>query len=307
MSAPVNNRVSETRYPITDSEREAEKNVLAALSGYFANAAGSMREAYDRMTASTPIAEEMVCEPSDDTGVTGWWVRPQGAPSDRVIMFIHGGAYSLGSAQAYRGLASQLAKRVGVATFVLDYPLAPEQPFPAAFDAAVDALAWLNAQGITRISMVGDSAGAGLALASISAIDIRSLIASAVLYSPWVDLALEGGSFSSPNSYDPIFPVTDILANAAQSYLAGTSPFDGRASPLYASTAGLPPLLIQVGSDERLLDDARRYADRVAANGGEVHLAIYEGLHHVFQRSVMELQGARHALDAAAAFIGKNW
>lgn len=300
--------VVETHHRISETDRQAEAGILAGLHELFAGFTGTMREAYDAMTAQTPIAPGMTLEEVQEQSISGWWVRPQGAPEGQVMLFIHGGAYGLGSAKAYRGFASQLAVRTGVATFVLDYPLAPEHPFPAAFDAAIAARRWLALRGYNRIALVGDSAGGALALGAMTADDISSSeVASVVVFSPWIDLALTGASFNDPATYDPIFRPSQILVNAAKTYLAGADARDYRASPLYGVPKLLPPLAIQVGRDELLLDDARRYAEVAAISGGEVRLDIYEGLHHVFQRSVVELQAARDALDAAAAFINRHW
>ncbi|NPD70437.1 alpha/beta hydrolase fold domain-containing protein [Lichenicola cladoniae] len=214
----------------------------------------------------------------------------------------------MGSAKAYRGLASQLAARTGVAVFVLDYPLAPEHPFPAAFDATVAARRWLGESGFHRIALAGDSAGGALALGAAAKGDDQSpIIASVVVFSPWTDLTLSGASFTDPATHDPVFRPPQVLADAAMTYLAGADPEDGRASPLFDVPRSLPPLAIQVGSDEVLLDDARRYAEAANALGGIVLLDVYEGLHHVFQRSVESIQGARDAMDAAASFVTDHW
>ena len=295
----------ETLHPVTDDGIEAERAVLAALAAHFVGTAATPREAYDAMTATTPIAEGVAAREIRN-GTRGWWVTPPGAPRDRAILFIHGGAYLLGSAQAYRGFASQVASRAGVAAFVLDYPLAPEHRFPAAYDATVAARRWLGTQGITQLALVGDSAGGGLALAALNTPEAPPRVASVVALSPWVDLALEGQSMSDPETRDPIFK-PPMLASAASTYLAGADPRDGRASPLYAIPERLPPIAIQVGSDELLLDDARRYAAKAAAGGGMVQLDIYEGLHHVFQRATAQLPAARKALDQAAAFVTRHW
>ena len=187
-----------------------------------------------------------------------------------------------------------------MATFVLDYPLAPAFLFPAAVDATAAARRWLAAQGCAEIAMVGDSAGGALALGHLAG------AACAVVFSPWVDLTLSGASLHDPATVDPIFQRA-VLANAAAAYLNGAAAKDGRASPLFALPAHLPPIAIQVGSDELLLDDARRYAAAAAARGGVVQLDVYQGLHHVFQRATTELASARHALDAAARFIETHW
>lgn len=291
----------ETIHPLPEAEHPIEQAVCAAIAAHIAGFPGSLRESYDAMTEQTPIAADVTAEQVGDGPVQGWWLRPESAPADRAILFIHGGAYMLGSARAYRGFASQIAARTGVATFVVEYPLAPEQPFPAAFDAVLAAKKWLNAQGFAQIALTGDSAGGALSLALLA-----DDIASAVVFSPWTDLTFTGPSFLDPNTYDPIFkPV--ILTSAAEKYLAGADAKDGRASPLHAIPDNLPPIAIQVGSDELLLDDARRYATAAAAKGGEVRLDIYQGLHHVFQRSTEELPSARNALDAAAQFLSDHW
>jgi acetyl esterase/lipase len=301
------NVVAETFHRISDADREAEKVVLAQMGAHFTDMTGTMRDAYDAMTAMTPVVVDVTLTEVEENDARGWWVRPQHAPADQAILFIHGGAYALGSAAAYRGLASQLAYRTGVATFVLDYPLAPEHPFPAAFDATIAARRWLAQQGFDQVALVGDSAGGALALGAMSPTGNHTAAASVIVFSPWVDLALTGDTFNDPATHDPIFHSPNILSVAADTYLVDADPRDGRASPLFDIPSSIPPLLIQVGTDELLLDDSRRYADAAAANGGEVRLDIYEGLHHVFQRSVAELQGARHALNEAAVFIRNHW
>ncbi|CAB3790047.1 alpha/beta hydrolase [Pararobbsia alpina] len=266
-----------------------------------------MREAYDAMTAQTPTADNVDLESVDSEGVKGWWIRPESAPADRAILFLHGGAFMLGSAEAYRGFASQIAVRAKVDTFVLDYPLAPEHPFPAAYDATVAALQWMARSGIREIALVGDSAGGGLALTALGA-DARgaSNVQCIAAFSPWLDLALTGPSLLSDETHDPIFK-RPVLANAAATYLGPADPTDGRASPLYSIPDHLPPIAFQVGTNELLLDDARRYGSKAAKQGTTVQLEIFEGLHHVFQRCTQELASARYALDQIASFISRHW
>jgi len=298
----------QTLHALSDDERQIEHAVLARIHQLFQDPAANQRETYDTLIARTPIAEDVVLEAVDRDGVSGWWVRPDGAPADRAILFLHGGAYMLGSAKAYRGLASQVAIRAGVAAFVADYPLAPEQVFPAASDAAAGLRRWLGRQGISQVALVGDSAGGGLALSVLgdTATTVPAIAAIAV-FSPWLDLAMTGASVTSPDIRDPIFFQPAMLGGPAAAYLAGADPKDGRASPLYAVPEVLPPLLIQVGGDEILLDDARRYARAAADKGGEVQLEVYEGLHHVFQGAAKDLPTARRALDAVATFFGRHW
>jgi len=297
----------ERLHPLPAAERAAEQAVLARLAAHFAGFQGSLRESYDAMTAMTPLAAGVAFEEVDDGAVKGWWCRPAGAPADRAILFVHGGAYALGSARAYRGLASQIAARAGVAVFASDYPLAPEQPFPAAYDATVAARRWLGTRGLAQIALAGDSAGAGLVLATLAGPVAGSPpVRAVVAFSPWTDLALTGPSFDDPATHDPLFK-PPVLAGAARAYLNGADPRDGRASPLYAIPADLPPLLVQVGTDELLRDDSLRYAALAAQTGAEVRLEVFEGLHHVFQRAAAELPGAARALDGAADFVAGNW
>lgn len=306
-SSPSPRQVQLTIHPLSEDERLAEARVLEGNRQHFATSKGAPREIYDAMTRKTPIADGVATEEVSNDGVRGIWVRPTGASARRAILFVHGGAYMLGSASGYVGFASQIAVRTALPVFVLDYPLAPEQPFPAAGEAVLEARRWLATVGIDSLALMGDSAGGGLVLATLGQpIDASPLICSAVVFSPWTDLALESESMNSPGMHDPIFQKA-MLASAANAYLAGADPKDPLASPLHGVAAGLPPLAIQVGEDELLLDDSRVYSQRAAAAGVAVKLDIYQGLHHVFQRAVAELPSARNALADAAAFVSRNW
>jgi len=290
--------MNSSRHPLTLHDREQVAQSLAEQQAHRSSFNGSMREYYDAMTAQTPLAQGVRAEQID---ASGWWLHPQATRSERVIVFIHGGAYMLGSAKAYRGFASQLAVRTGYSTFVLDYPLAPEHPFPAAPDKVVQVLSALIEDGITDITLVGDSAGGALSLIALQYPHLAAHIRAVVVFSPWTDLTFSGESFNDPNMRDPIFQPA-ILQDAAHAYLQGADAKDQRASPLFEHTNSLPPILIQVGSEELLLSDATRYASKAEERGGVVQLDIYEGMHHVFQRDV-QLDATRHALEAAAAFI----
>lgn len=307
MAASTKTALLETRHALPEGERQIEIAIVAGIGRHFAGFVGPLRDAYDAMTAQTPIADGVALEAVDQAGMRGWWIRPAGAPADRAILFLHGGAYALGSAEAYRGFVSQIAVRAGVAAFALDYPLAPEHPFPAAHDAVAAARVWMKTRGVAQIALAGDSAGGGLALAALGEPRANApAVAAVVVFSPWTDLTLSGPSFTDPHTYDPIFQ-PQVLADSAAGYLGAADPRDGRASPLHSVPGTLPPLAIQVGADELLFDDARRYAVAAGEKGGEVHLDIFEGLHHVFQRSTQHLPSARRALDHAAAFLSRHW
>jgi monoterpene epsilon-lactone hydrolase len=284
-----------------------EAAILAEIAARNEQPPVDRRAGYDAMVARTALAPGVAFTPVDADGVRGVWARPAGAPSSRAILFLHGGGYTVGSAPAYRGLVSQIAARAGVAAFIADYPLAPEAPFPAAYDAARATWRWLGGQGITEVAFVGDSAGGGLVLALLGDPPAGApRVTSVVAFSPWTDLALTGGTMRDPAQRDPIFGLALFEALAA-GYLAGADPRDGRASPLHALPAVLPPLLIQVGSDERLLDDARRYAEAAGARGGEVRLDVYQGLHHIFQHESGTLPSARRALDDVGTFVARHF
>lgn len=221
------------------------------------------------------------------------------------ILYIHGGGYVLGSAQAYLGFVSQIVSRTRIPAFVLDYPLAPEASLPAAPSAAMAAWLWLAQQGCKRVAIVGDSAGAGLSLVTLAQLakmpGAAQPVAGAV-FSPWTDLAFTGASMTDPAVQDPLIS-HEYLQDCARKYLGLSQATDPLASPLAGDLRGLPPLLIQVGTDERLLDDSRQYAARAAQAGVRVQLEIWEGMHHVFQMDVAHIQSARSALDRAAAFL----
>jgi monoterpene epsilon-lactone hydrolase len=295
--------------PINDADREAVKASLAAILEFQAGLTPEtdLRAAVDGFVSSAPMAEGVALESVNQAGMRGWWVRPEKMLATRVILYLHGGGYTVGSAMAYRAFASQLAKRAGLATFVLDYPLAPEAPFPAAYDAVIAALRWLAAQGLDRVAVVGDSAGGGLALAAIGEpATIPARIGAVIAFSPWTDLALTGESLSITTTEDPMITAEATAYFAAQ-YLAGADPKDGRASPLYRIPDVPPPIYIQVGANEHLLDDSRRYAALARERGGMVRLDVWEGLAHVFQMNFATLQNARLALDDAAHFLEFCW
>jgi monoterpene epsilon-lactone hydrolase len=149
----------QTIHALAPEEQPAEAAWLAATAKHFAAFDGAMTEAYEAMTEQTPMAPGVRAEEVTQGPVHGWWLHPANAPAHRAILFLHGGAYMLGSARGYRGFASQVAARTGIATFIVDYPLAPAYPFPAAVDATLAARRWLAGQDIAELALIGDSAG----------------------------------------------------------------------------------------------------------------------------------------------------
>lgn len=292
-------------FPLANDDRDREKALREQYAQFWSGATGDPRTIYDSFIATTPIADSVSSERVESESAHGWWVRPSVAEHDGVILYLHGGSYVSGSAKAYRGLASQLASRTRRPAFVPDYPLAPEATVPAAADAVIAAYEWLRTNGSERIVLVGDSAGGGLALAALARLTHTGRPSAAIaglVFSPWVDLAFTGASMRDAQIVDPLLTYEALQASASM-YLGGADPRDPLASPLFGDLSGLPPLLIQVGSDERLLDDTRQYAERAAAAGSPVRVEVWEGMHHVFQAEVATLRASGIALDRAAAFV----
>ncbi|HEY4252564.1 MAG TPA: alpha/beta hydrolase [Roseomonas sp.] len=305
MEARSSGRAGGAVIAISAEERARETALRERFAAFWASAAGTPRAVYDSFIAASPLADGISLAAVDAPGVQGWWVRPAQAVPGAAILFTHGGGYGLGSAQAYRGFVSQIVRRTGIPALVIDYPLAPEAVLPAAPQAALAAWQWLVAQGFDRIAMVGDSAGGGLALVTLAAL-VRQKRGAApvagVVFSPWTDLAFTGASMTDPAVEDPLIS-HDYLRDCARNYLGAVAAADPLASPLQGDLRGLPPLLIQVGTDERLLDDSRQYADRAAQAGVPVQLEVWDGMHHVFQLDVAHLESSRRALDHAAGFL----
>jgi acetyl esterase/lipase len=294
--------VHELTIPLSADEREREASLRKRFARYWSTATGAPREVFDGFIASfTPFADGVVFERIETAKVVGWWARPHSVEDDGVILHLHGGGYVQGSADAFRAFGSQIAFRTQRRVFVLEYPLAPEATVPAAQDAVMAACEWLRASGVTRMAAVGDSAGGGLLLATLVRLREPRVVAG-VVFSPWVDLAFTGASMTDAHLVDPLITY-EHLHDYADKYLGRTDPHDPRASPLYGDLSGLPPLLIQVGTDERLLDDARQLAARAERAGASVQLEIWQGMHHVFQLNVGDLRTSRDALDRAAAFL----
>jgi len=265
------------------------------------------RGLFDQLMSQTPAAERVNYEAAIVGGLSGWWCRPADAIEGAAILYFHGGAYILGSAAAYRNFAGQVAARANAATFVLDYRLAPENRFPCALDDAMAAYRGLSAVGFSRLALVGDSGGGGLALSLLSLATAASQGGSilrpsaAAVMSPWTDLALTGKSIDTKSIADPLL-TRDALKKAAKLYLGEQDPRDPRASPLYDEVKELPPVLLQVGEEEILLDDSRRFAECISSVSGVAHFDVWQGMVHVFS-SNLQLRAAREALDDIGDFL----
>ena len=256
--------------------------------------------------STAPVAYERVCAGSVD----GEWISPANVPEDNAILYFHGGGFRLGSVTSHRDLMAQIALASGCRVLAINYRLAPEHRFPAALDDALAAYGWMLDRGLKseNVAFAGDSAGGNLVLAAMLALRERGLPlpVSAVLMSPWTDLAATGSSYVSRAEADPIHQRSMILA-LAKNYLGGQGdPYDPLVSPLYADLAGLPPLLIQVGDRETVLDDSVMFADLARAAGVDVSLEVWDGMIHVFQMFGAELPEARQAIASIAGFLNRH-
>lgn len=260
------------------------------------------REAYDAIMAHTPIADGVTWTEGESGGTPGWWGRPNDAVPGRALLYLHGGCYVLGSAAAYRGLASQLAARAKATTFVPDYRLAPEHPFPAAFDDACRSLDGLQAAGFDSVAIAGDSAGGGLALSVLAAGTVKTRTVAAALLSPWIDLALTGETIESRADVDPILSRSALQLGASQ-YLRNAMPDDPRVNATAGDLSALPPVRIDVGDSEVLLADSLRFdhASDGSQRQSEVH--VWKGMTHVFPANPAMLKAAREALEAIGDFL----
>jgi epsilon-lactone hydrolase len=279
-----------------------------------------VRGTYARWTRTTTILQ--MREDWDDLfrGRTQSWpierLKAGGVPAatgahpDRIILYLHGGGFRMGSIDSHRELMQRLCTAAGVRVLGIDYRLAPEHAFPAPVEDALSAYRWLLDIGVRPgcIALAGDSAGGGLVLSCMFAARAANLElpCAAYLMSPWTDLAATGATFVSRAYVDPLHQRPMIL-NMAKAYLGPSGdPLDPLASPLYGDLSGLPPLLIQCGDCETILDDSVRLAERARSAGVAVELEIYPSMIHIFQ-AFGELNAARRALANAGTFLGRHF
>jgi epsilon-lactone hydrolase len=269
-----------------------------------------MRRGYETLAAAAPPPEGATFETVDAGGIRAEWVRPDDAADDRIVFYLHGGGYVLCSPLTHRALVTRIARACGARALTVDYRLGPEHPFPAAVEDAVAAYGWLLARGAdpARVVIAGDSAGGGLAIATLAGLRDGKvpLPRAAVCLSPWTDLTLSGHSMKTNADVDPMTGRA-VLAKMAAAYLAGADPTDARATPLNAILAGLPPLLVHVGSAEVLLDDATRLAARARAAGVDVTLEVWDDMIHVWHAFAPLIPEAEQAIAKIGAFVRARW
>lgn len=235
----------------------------------------------------------------------GEWLAPEGEDEDKVILYFHGGGYVLGSIEAHRAIVGKFVKGTGLKALLFDYRLAPEHPHPAALEDALAAYDWMLEQGLApqNIVFAGDSAGAGLALATLLALkdNDKPLPAAAAVLSPWTDVACTGESLET-NSHLCLAPQDSWLA-CKKHYCAGADPKNPYISPLYGDLAGLPPLYITAGGHETLLSDSIRFAQKAKAAGVDVTLTVGEGMCHCYPACAPMFPEASRALANVCQFI----
>lgn len=265
-----------------------------------------LRAEYDEIAEGHALPDKVDHQRVDAGGVSAEWIRTPESRDDRAMLYLHGGCFGSGSVETHRDLMTRLSLAASTPVLAANYRLAPEHPFPAAVEDAAAAYRWLLDAGIapSRIAIAGDSAGGGLALAtSIASRDEGLPLPGAVVcLSPWVDLALTGDSMRTKAGDDPIVS-REMLRGWAKLYLGDHDPRTPLASPLYADLDGLPPLLIQVGASEVLLDDATRLAERASKAGVETTLEVWPEMIHVWHTFAAILPEGHEAIARIGEFV----
>lgn len=287
---------------------------------FFYRSARLMRKGLDMRVSNIPFlrtlsetsslgllpAWRVKIKPVRVSGIASEWVIPPQALPGKVLLYLHGGGYAIGSMTTHRALVGKLALDNKLKALHIDYRLAPEHPFPAALEDSIHAYFWLLDQGYDpqQIVLGGDSAGGGLAIAMMLMLKElkRPLPAACICLSPWVDLTLSGDSVRRHAAADPIVPVPE-LEEWAKAYAGHYTLEHPMLSPLFGDLSGLPPVLIQSSSREVLSDDARRLEQRIQAAGGEATLEVYPDLLHVWQIMWRFVPESREALANIRRFL----
>ena len=242
-------------------------------------------------------------------GVRGEWMRHEHFVEGRVLLYLHGGGYTIDSPRTHRALTSHLAASARCQVLVPDYRLAPEHPYPAALQDALAAYrSLLERFTPDQIALGGDSAGGGLALCTALAIREAGLPLprALVLLSPWTDVSRAGETIDGLDAIDPMLGRA-WLQRAGDAYRGDLPATDPRVSPLHASLEGLPPILVQVGSDEILLSDSKRFVEKARASGLDVRLEVEPGYWHDFQIHAGVLDASDAAIGRIADFLRERW
>lgn len=267
------------------------------------------RAGYEAVASAYPVADDVVVEPVEASGIPAEWLSSPGADADRVVLYLHGGGYTTGSLATHRDVASRVGRASSTRVLSIAYRLAPEHPYPAALDDAVAAYEWLLAGGqeAKRVALAGDSAGGGLAATVLLALRDRGLPmpGAAALIAPWTDLAPSADTLARRLSRDALMS-TDKWGEASGHYVGDADPYDPLISPLYGKLHDLPPVMVQVGTADGLLEDGRAFVEKLQEAGGVAELDVYEGLIHEFQQLVPWAPETSTAMDRLGAFIARH-
>ena len=267
-----------------------------------------VRLAYEE-TFSFAIADDVTCERVGAGGVPAEWIYAPGTAEDRVLLYLHGGGYAIGSMRTHREMLSRMSRASGTRVLGIDYRLAPENPFPAPVEDSVEAYRWLLSSGVkpSKIAIAGDSAGGGLVVSLLVALRYlgEPLPAAGVCLSPWIDLEGLGDSYDTKAGVDPVGS-RELNLPMAKMYVGDRDIRTPLAAPLYADLHGLPPLLIQIGTAEVLLDDSTRLADRAREAGVDVELKVWDDMIHVWHLFSSILPEGQEAIEQMGAFIRKR-
>jgi epsilon-lactone hydrolase len=289
---------------MSDPEIAALRAVIAARPR--ASEIAQMRLDSDERGRNFGLAADVTVQKVDANGVPAEWTATPDADASSAILYLHGGGYVLCSLDSHRHLAAEVGRASGTRTLAIDYRLAPEHPFPAPVEDTLAAYRYLLDGGIKaeRIAMAGDSAGGGLVVAAMLAIREAGLALPACGWciSPWVDMEARGTSFMDRAEADPTVQKATIQM-MAEWYLGGANPRHPHASPLHADLRGLPPLLIQVGAAETLLDDSVALARKAGASDVMVDLQIWPEMIHIWHLYFPMLSAGRRAIAAGGSFV----
>ena len=293
---------------MADSEIEAIRALLGSKPRPVSWA--ERRARLDEVGSIWPVADDIKSAQVDADGVPGEWSTAPATDASRVLLFLHGGGYCSGSIRSHRRMVTEAGRAAGMRTLAIGYRLAPEHRFPAALDDALTAWRFLRREGIAphHIAVGGDSAGGGLAAALTNRLlgEGETPPACTWMVSPWTDLTMSGASIASKDAVDPLIHKA-YLGELADAYTpAGMDRKDPRLSPLYANLKGFPATLIQVGSDETLLDDATRFAAAAGAADVAVTLEIWPHMIHAWPVWNARLEPGRRALTSAGAFLRRH-
>jgi epsilon-lactone hydrolase len=294
---------------MSQQQRIAVNQMMAEFPLDLGGDAIEQRAVFERMMTARPLPDDVTATSGSLGGVSTLEIATADTRSDAVLLWFHGGWYTMGSPHAGAALSSDVVRRTGAKVVSVDYRLAPEHRFPAALQDARVAYRALLESGVGPhdVAMVGESAGGGLVVSALASLADEGLPrpAAAVLFSPWTDLTLSGESMTSKVGIDPAFVPEKVKVRVAD-YVGDADPADPAISPVFADLRGLPPLLIQAGSYEILLDDSVRLAAQAAAADVPVRLEVTPGVPHVFQAFAAMLDEGDAALDEVTRFLAAH-